>query len=114
MEIMMLQLAYDPDASQTEMINDLNDKLAKMGVTITVSHRKKNSYLKIKYDACTYEKALTRNAGKKRKNISPTKIQDIDERTQSAAQVAADLGISRATLYRKLRDAREHGDDYIL
>lgn len=63
------------------------------------------------------EKAITRNAGAHKKYLRKRiSVEEVRKRIQesNAEQVAFELGISRSTLFRKLKYAEENGEDTLV
>lgn len=110
--------SLDPreDSSKMEFLA----MLERLGITYEiVDGREKYHcfYVNFKWDEYKMQKKLTRNAGAKRKHVpwNQNKVEDIRKRmeTESAEVVAKSLGISRATLFRKLKEAEELNEDRI-
>jgi transcriptional regulator of acetoin/glycerol metabolism len=60
------------------------------------------------------KKRISRNAGRKIKYVyKETTVAEVRTRmhTEPAEQIAKDLGLSRSTLFRKLKYAEENGND---
>ena len=112
MKMISLQLAYNLEQREVQVINEINEVLSRIGMELEIVQHKQKNYLDINYDTDAYKKATSRNAGKKRKTISPTRVQDIKQMTKT--QAAAELGVSRSTLYRRLKEAQESGINYII
>lgn len=76
----------------------------------------KQKCVKINYDKFEFKKIRARGAGRPSKRMKKTvKTEEICKRmkNETASQVAEDLGISRETLYRKLRAAKQYGYEYL-
>lgn len=56
-----------------------------------------------------------RKVGRKKKHIGSIPLKEIEDkmRTQTVEEIAAEYNISRATLFRKLKEARENGSEQI-
>lgn len=78
-------------------------------------HKSTDVSLVINYDMLEVYRKLNRSTGRKKKGIAPgvarvSKIKkEIEEST--AEEVAQRLGISRSTLFRRLKKAEENGDN---
>ena len=112
-----LALAIKPQESDNEGLQTLNDLLGDLGVHFVVKEWDGATLLTIDYDPDVLNRKLKRNAGAKRKYISRSvPVAEIRSRmeTETAEQIAKSLGISRPTLFRKLKYAEEWGYDYIM
>ena len=74
------------------------------------------NFLKIRYDKETIRKIKSRKAGAKsiklKRKISIKEVEKwIDVTT--AKEVAEELGVSRSTLFRRIKEAKKQGVDYI-
>lgn len=95
-------------------VQELGDILKDVGIKIDLY----KSILSISVDEETFKKKTTRNAGR-RKNyrISPYTYGDIKkwkEEGQSVNDIISKLKVPRATYYRRMKKAKEHGfpDDW--
>lgn len=104
----------DIDANSKDMsvVSELNEILRKMGSEISVEPTADEnfSYLTIIFDTKKAHDFLSRGAGRKRKE--PTSDYSIAEirkmlEKEPAEEVAKKLGVSRATLFRRLRALKE-------
>lgn len=95
-----------------ESVSLLNMTLNKIGIEVQISQNGTCVNF-IKKEECRTK--LTRNAGKPRKQIGIFSLSEIEERIQKigAQKVAEEIGISRATLFRRIREAKMTGDDVI-
>lgn len=115
-------LNHKPDEEAAELISELNDLLVKMGCgKIEVEEHvdtHDNTYypvLYIRFNAMAAAGYNRRDAGRRRKPLSGERLsykvgevkKMLEEKT--ADEVARDLGISRSTLFRRLKD---RADDY--
>lgn len=111
-------LAMKPDEIYAEKIDVLNELVGGLGIGFEVVDRGEGDFrLKVLYDEAEVRKKIKRNAGAKRKYISRSvPVAEIRSRmeTETAEQIAKSLGISRPTLFRKLKYAEEWGYDYIM
>ena len=99
------------DASKYKMhkVAELNEILNGIGISFEIEDQS----LSIKYDTEIIWKKINRNAGSKRKYIGYFRADDIRRRMsfETAEEIAASLGISRSTLFRRLKKAEEQGED---
>lgn len=82
--------------------------LEKIGVKAAIKKSNETTLLEIEYDEDELHKHLTRSAGRYHKNIGLHKVSDIQQRREngeSVKDIAKELGISTATLYRRLKEA---------
>lgn len=109
-------LGYEPTAQQKKVVAELNTLLEPMGCNVKVECDALNRYfLDIRVDPDQAAAHRSRGAGRKRSNvyskrgISPT-VGEVRAMlaSKTADQVAAELGISRSTLFRRLKDS--YGD----
>lgn len=112
-DALLLMLAYEPDDQEKEKVAELNELLKDLGVSFKLQQtgRNKDNSIVIYYDTEKMEQKTKRNAGAKRKYLGYHEAAAIRERmkTESADQIAQDLGIGRATLFRRLKKAEEMG-----
>lgn len=113
-------LALKPNDFNIKRINELNELLSQNGISFNLSEDKEannDTYysLIINYDTDIIQHKINRNAGANKKYIGQISTATIRERmkTESAEAIAADLGISRATLFRRLKNAEEWNIDII-
>ena len=93
----------------------LKELLSSAGVTFEVEKREEGSpipyELRIEYDESQLRRSMTRCAGANRKFTNRVvSRKEIEERlkTETAEEIAESLGVSRSTLFRKLKAAREY------
>ena len=91
---------------------ELNSILARVGVEIKFDTEPRDGYrfLSIYYSKTAADKAFCRGAGRKRKFIDvDLTVAEVREsvRLRGADDVCAELGISRSTLFRRLRQDDE-------
>lgn len=76
-----------------------------------------DKYMLIRYDRQEVYRKLHRSRGgnKKKMNRSYIKVEEVRKRmeTENADEIAESLGISRATLFRRLKQAEEKNEKYI-
>lgn len=98
-----------------EVVSELNSKLGEYGLIVTREPSDSGrECVTIKFDAYKFKKKAGRNAGAKHKNVGVRMTFDeikaaID--AKSAQEVADELGISKSTLYRRIKEAELYGDD---
>lgn len=111
----------DNEASEKDI--EVLNRLLKPSGAVASDHQKTfpdnetKHYLKINY--CEYElkKNISRNAGPIRKTLTESQsIDSIKKRIEEIGVecVAKELGISRATLYRRLKEAKDEGFEMLI
>lgn len=95
------------------LVDDLAAVLRKIGVTVTISkpeNENGKAWLTFDYDIENVEQKFSRGAGKKERylNVTPEEVRNRMKAGESAEAIAKDLGISRATLFRRLKNAEEN------
>ena len=112
----MFILNHMPEGEAAEVIDELNALLSKMdcGAIEVVQHQDScdNSYYPVMHIELSTRAANAynrRKAGRKRKDLASSHHYTVDEvkamlETKTADEVAAELGISRSTLFRRLKD----------
>lgn len=119
------RIALDVDENQLRVqlhkIKEINEILANVGVDIEIEDSpesySKSKRLKINFDTLESKKIKARGAGRPRKRIEKLiKVEEICRRmeNETASQIAEELGISRGTLYRKLKEAKKYGYEYMM
>ena len=105
---------------QLKEIEKLNKILADVGVKIETEELSEEypnlESVVIKYDIFEYEKIKARGAGRPRKRIEKNiTVEEIRKRMQNetAEHIAEELGISRQTLFRKLKEAEQFDFEYL-
>lgn len=107
---------YLDDSDQTKNIEKLKQLLKPLGAEIDVrTFENKQAQITITYDDGVAKRKTTRNAGRPTAHIGMSSIEEINQRIKesNAETVAAELGISRATLFRKLKYAKETNNEVI-
>lgn len=101
---------YEPDSWTLEKISELNMKLLKLGAVIHLGKDGNDVCCEIKYDTEQLDNAITRGAGRKRKRVEGYTVGDVRRMLDMyTAEIVADvLGVSRATLYRRLKNRGDH------
>ena len=98
--------------------------LKKIGMTLDAVYPddpEHPAYLKLTIDPEAYQKAMSRNAGRKQKAVRiggefrEISVQEVRQmiREKGADETAAYLGISRRTMYNRLKEAEEIHNDTI-
>ena len=112
-------LAYDNQKKEAQkLIEDLAGVLKKIGINVEVSesmddeNEKKWTWLVFDYDPEKVLEKFSRRAGKKEKwltkEISPQEVRERMAAGESAEKIAVELGISRVTLFRRLKSAEKN------
>ena len=105
---------------QLHKIKEINEIFGEIGINIEIGDLQKSGSqhkcVIINYDTLVFEEAKKRKAGRPSKRMKKLiKTEEVCKRmeNETASQVAEDLGISRETLYRKLKAAKEYGYEYL-
>ncbi len=108
----------------TEEYHNAEEMLEKVGVRMEAIYPddpEHPAYLKLTIDPAAYQKAMRRNAGRKQKavmingefrEISVAEVRQMIHE-KGADETAAYLGISRRTMYNRLKEAEEIHNDTI-
>ena len=95
-----------------EKVDELSEILSHIGVSIEIKNSNAGNYIEFNYDMEKINKKLKRHAGRKKARCAMSiETKDVRERMdkgESAERIASELGISRSTLFRKLKYAEEH------
>ncbi|MGN1388199.1 MAG: helix-turn-helix domain-containing protein [Bulleidia sp.] len=108
----------------TEEYQKAAEMLKKVGVRLEAVYPddpEHPAYLKLTIDPDAYQKAMNRNAGRKQKAVMiggefrEISVQEVRQmiHENGADQTAAYLGISRRTMYNRLKEAEEIHNDTI-
>lgn len=101
-----------------EEVAELNTILNKVGARMSTYYENDNYFLYIFCSADEMHKTIGRNAGAKRKYLkNDVKVSEIRDRMamgETVEQIAKSLGISRATLFRRLKECDQEHSDVIL
>lgn len=115
-EITFLVNELDIQGSNGMMIDEFNESMKTLGVSISThpsnDEKIKFSVIKINFDTQKINQVLSRNAGRPVSVIdSYHTVSEIRKRlhTETAEEIAESLGISRSTLFRKLKKAEQNG-----
>lgn len=109
-----ISLDYESEIeSGKKLVDDLAAVLRKIGIAVEVSEQENENgkaWLTFGYDLENVERKFARGAGKKERylNVTPGEVRDRMAAGESAEAIAKDLGISRATLFRRLKNAEEN------
>lgn len=108
-----------PSEFDLQEFSELIPLLEKIGISAAITKTNSITGIEINYDKREVEKNLNRGAGRYRKYIDPmmghnvTQIQQRRKNGESMSDIAKDFGVSQATLYRRLKEAKEDGVDYL-
>lgn len=119
MEKMLMYWLADHQSENLENINELAELLDGIGIKIKIKEFEDSSKgIKINYDIDEIERKLKRNAGRKHidclVNMTVEEVRERMNKGESAKMIASELGISRSTLFRKLKYAEEHDIEFLL
>lgn len=97
-----------------EVVSLLNSTLNRFGIDVEFDKNlNRVQFIKTK----DYRKKVTRGAGKHRKQhtYGIIELKEVEQKIEmiGADNVAKEMGISRSTLFRRLKEAKDSGDDYI-
>lgn len=111
---LILHLDSNYQEENDETIEKLQEILDRVGVKIEIETKKRAAFFSKRED---YVEKKTRNAG--RHSVKSNRMISLEELEELIAEknaetVAKELGISRSTLFRKMKRAKEQNDDYIL
>lgn len=116
MENLDFMLFSQPSQEEEKNIEKLNEFLTKLNATAEFHKVNEFYFLRINYDTDDIQRICSRNAGRHRvmpnDYISPAEIRE-RMKTEKAEDIALELGISRSTLFRKLKQAEECGYLYL-
>ena len=113
-EFISINLNYESDVKAAKrIVNDLADVLKKIGVEVEISeptNSDKYTWLSFRYDMEDVNRKFSRKSGKKERylDITPGEVRDRMAAGESAEAIANGLGISRATLFRRLKNAEKN------
>lgn len=121
-----IRLKIDDEASVEIEFDKLHSLMKLMNIDCKMEVIEKESmsgtkfydkYMVIRYDRQEVYRKLHRSRGgdKKKMNRSYIKVEEVRKRmeTENADEIAESLGISRATLFRRLKQAEEKNEKYI-
>lgn len=114
---LILGLKHELEELDIEKINELNELLGSLGIHFDLRESIGCSIFGITYDREQIISKLNRGAGAKPIYMDHSVLVDeIKRRTEneSTEDIAKSLGISRSTLFRKLKHAKESGYNYII
>lgn len=113
----------DNSKSEIDSLEILNMLLKPSGAVASLEHAKVEEEeigycLHIQFDENEMQQKISRNAGKPRIKLR-TGLVDLDMikkriKEETAENVAHDLGISRRTLFRRMKEAEEEGSDFFI
>ena len=112
-ELLVIHLDTYYQEENDETIAKLQTVLDRIGVKIETASKKRVAYISQRND---YMEKKTRNAG--RHTVQSNRLITLEEveeliSEKNAETVAKELGISRSTLFRKMKRAREQNDMYL-
>lgn len=113
---LLFSLALEPTEKDKNNLAELNELLAKSDISIDLLKNEYGTYLIINCDTDEVKKKLSRNAGRPQKSHSTISVSEVEERMakgESAEDIASELGISRSTLFRRLKKAKEWNELYL-
>lgn len=99
-----------------DTIDELKEVLESIGIEISINDKHQGMEFLSVILTDEFEQKRTRNAGRKNKSIKGwVTVEDIEKMIaeKTAEVVAKEFGISRATLFRKLKKAKEDGGKYL-
>ena len=99
-----------------QSIDELKEVLESIGIEISINDKHQGMEFLSVILTDEFEQKRTRNAGRKNKSIKGwVTVEDIEKMIaeKTAEVVAKEFGISRATLFRKLKKAKEDGGKYL-
>ena len=102
----LVQLATMPDKDDLAIIDEINQAIKKDGCSISL-HDAKGGVLYLALNINYATAANSRRAGRRKAYpMGLVRVGDVRRQleSKSADEVAAELGISRATLFRRLKD----------
>lgn len=112
--IISLQVDGREREENAETVALLNMTLNKFGITVDFDEKvNRVRFVKTK----DYRKKVTRGAGKHRKQhtYGIIELKEVEQKIEmiGADNVAKEMGISRSTLFRRIKEAKNNEDDYI-
>lgn len=113
---LLFSLAVEPTEKDKKNLAELNELLAKSDISIDILKNEYGTHLIINCDTDEVKKKLSRNAGRRKKSHSAILVSEIEERMakgESADDIASELGISRSTLFRRLKESKEWNELYL-
>lgn len=99
-----------------QSIDELKEVLESIGIELSINDKHQGMEFLSVILTDEFEQKRTRNAGRKNKSIKGwVTVEDIEKMIaeKTAEVVAKEFGISRATLFRKLKKAKEDGGKYL-
>ncbi|GAB5615927.1 hypothetical protein JCM31739_07520 [Faecalimonas canis] len=113
-ETLVLYLDTYHQEENDKTIDKLQAILDRVGVKIETQCEKRVAYISRRKD---YMEKKTRNAGRHRVRTNhPITLEEVEEliAEKNAETVAKELGISRSTLFRKIKYAKEQNDLFLM
>lgn len=116
MDKILFEIKITNSCEEIKRLEILNDILKNVGADASFEKEQSGeNFLKIRYDKETIRKIKSRKAGAKsiklKRKISIKEVEKwIDVTT---AKEVAEVGVSRSTLFRRIKEAKKQGVDYI-
>lgn len=117
MDNILFEIKITDSCEEIKKLEALNDVLKNVGAYASFEKKQfGENFLKICYDKEYIKRMKSRKAGAKpiqlKRKISIKEVEKwIDVTT--AKEVAEELGVSRSTLFRRIKEAKKQGVDYI-
>ena len=109
MDKILFEIKITNSCEEIKRLEILNDILKNVGADASFEKEQSGeNFLKIRYDKETIRKIKSRKAGAK-------SIKEVEKwiDVTTAKEVAEELGVSRSTLFRRIKEAKKQGVDYI-
>jgi transcriptional regulator of acetoin/glycerol metabolism len=111
MDKILFEIKITNSCEEIKRLEILNDILKNVGADASFEKEQSGeNFLKIRYDKETIRKIKSRKAGAK--SIKLKRKISIKE-VEKWKEVAEELGVSRSTLFRRIKEAKKQGVDYI-
>lgn len=110
-EYVSINLGFERDVEAAKkIVSDLSDVLKKIGVEVKVENSDEYAWLYVHYDMDDVNRKFSRRAGTKERylRLTPQEVRDRMAAGESAETIAQKAGISRATLFRRLKNAEKN------
>lgn len=113
-EFISINLGYKSDVDAAKaLVMDLGDVFKKLGIEAIVEEPTspdEHAWLSLHYDVEDVQRKFSRRAGKKERylRLTPQEVRDRMAAGESAEAIAKKAGISRATLFRRLKTAEKN------
>ena len=115
MDKILFEIKITNSCEEIKRLEILNDILKNVGADASFEKEQSGeNFLKIRYDKETIRKIKSRKAGAKsiklKRKISIKEVEKWIDAT-TAKEVAEELGVSRSTLFRRIKEAKKQGVD---